>query len=70
MNLNNETQFCECCEAEIKPGRAVWLELNMNTGRYSDPKKTIVPAEESQGVFPFGRTCARKVLNPQTERKL
>ena len=59
--------FCECCEAELNPTHAMWLELNMTTGKWSDPNKTTIPADESQGVFPFGSTCARKQLKGTNE---
>ncbi len=36
----------------------VWLELNCLTGRYQAPG--TVPQRESQGLFPFGATCAKK----------
>lgn len=40
----------------------VYLELNAHTGQWSDPAITDVPTNESQGLFPFGEMCARRVL--------
>jgi len=53
---------CECCERELHPDRIVWLEYQQSTDRYVDPKKVKVPEDDSQGGFPFGTACARKVL--------
>lgn len=55
-------QLCECCERELQVDRITWLELDQRTDSYVDPKKVTVPEDESQGAFPFGSTCARKVL--------
>lgn len=52
-------QTCNSCGREIKPGREVWLELNTETGEYTDQP---VPEEHSQGAFVFGTDCAKKEL--------
>ena len=57
-----DREVCVCCERELKPGTEVWLELDIDTNRYSDPQKNPIPAERSQGSFPFGKTCAKKML--------
>jgi len=55
--------YCERCGAALDGHKAVWLELNMYTGLYSDPDSSKIPAEESQGVFSFGTDCAKVVLH-------
>ncbi len=52
--------YCERCGKILKPGEAVWLELNMLHGTWH--KLGSVPVDESQGCFPFGKDCARKTL--------
>ncbi len=52
---------CERCGQQLLPGREVWLELSTVTGRYYKPGN-IRPESNSQGVFSFGTTCARKQL--------
>lgn len=44
----------------------VWLELNTRTGQYAEPG--TVPANDSQGLFRFGRACARRQLAEQRDR--
>jgi hypothetical protein len=51
---------CERC-GKKHLGEFVFLELNQITGRYAAPG--TVPAPESQGLFRFGRACARRVLS-------
>lgn len=53
---------CEHCGEELHPNREVWLELDQRTNKYVDPNKVNVPTKYSQGGFPFGKACARKVL--------
>jgi hypothetical protein len=48
-----------CGELLDKP---VWLELNWTTNLYSDK---AVADHESQGMFPFGKACAKAVLMQQ-----
>jgi hypothetical protein len=48
---------CERC-GKKHLAEFVWLELNAVTGRYGEPGS--VPPNESQGLFPFGATCARR----------
>jgi hypothetical protein len=49
---------CACCGKSLK-GKAAWLELSFKTNKYYIDN--VVPQEESQGYFPFGLTCAKKV---------
>ena len=53
---------CERCHEHLLPDRIKWLELNSHTGRYSDPDRGRQPENESQGHFPFGLDCVKKVL--------
>jgi hypothetical protein len=54
---------CDRCGEELHPDRTVWLELNHRTGKYTTED---VPEEESQGCFPFGVACSKRVI---VERK-
>lgn len=51
---------CARCGRELEPGRLVWLELSTKTGRYTDPDRVRIPEDESQGLFPFGKDCAKE----------
>lgn len=51
---------CECCGRELNPAKTTYLHLNSSTGRYGVED---LPDIHSQGWFPFGWACARKVLN-------
>lgn len=52
-------RYCTCCKRPLK-GKVAWLELDQRTNTYHDHGG--VPADKSQGWFPFGLTCARKKL--------
>lgn len=52
-------RYCTCCERPLR-GKVAWLELDQRTNAYHD--RGGVPADKSQGWFPFGMTCARKML--------
>lgn len=50
---------CERCGEVLKQTQTVWLELSLTDGRYFN----VLPGgHESQGDFPFGKTCARLVV--------
>ena len=61
-----EPKYCMECERELNPNRIVWLELNMYSGNFHKEEGEI-PEEESQGWFPFGSDCAKKLLNENKE---
>lgn len=61
MENLNETNFCECCGRALNNKRIAELELNMVNGLYCVPG--TVPENESQGIFTFGKSCAKKILN-------
>jgi hypothetical protein len=54
--------YCECCGRALDPMRIKWLELNCRTGKWTDPDVAPLPAETSQGCFPFGIACAKARL--------
>lgn len=49
---------CTKCNEELDQAKAVWLDLNWRTGEY---RTTPWPEGESQGGFPFGSACAKRV---------
>lgn len=51
---------CERCGEKLNPKTMVELELDMRTSQYGLPGS--VPAQHSQGLFYFGRACAKHVL--------
>lgn len=51
---------CHCCDRPLKR-KARYLELNTHTGTYCDDGS--VPPNLSQGWFPFGLTCAKRLLS-------
>jgi hypothetical protein len=50
---------CERC-GKRHMSEWVYLELNAATGRYAEPGS--VPTNDSQGLFRFGRDCAKRAL--------
>ena len=58
-NWRTEEQECTCCGKFIKAGRSTWLEGENSTARYL--KEGTVASNDSQGLYPFGAGCARKV---------
>jgi hypothetical protein len=51
---------CTCCERDLSGHAFRWLELDRRTDTYHDLGG--VPADKSQGWFPFGLTCAKKLV--------
>ena len=56
LQPGNDT--CTCCDRKLN-GQVAWLELDQRDDTYHDHGG--VPPEKSQGWFPFGMTCARKI---------
>ena len=68
--LPESERFCTHCQKRLT-GRIVWLEADTRDflGMLRQDGKT--PPEFSQGWFPFGRTCAARLLeqSAQLERE-
>ena len=58
MQINND-EVCTCCGKKLKQQGSVWLECSFVTNKYYIDN--VVPQQDSQGYFPFGLTCAKKV---------
>lgn len=56
--MHPSERFCRCCEKPLAR-RIAWLEFDQRDNTFHDHGD--VPTEHSQGWFPFGLTCARKV---------
>jgi hypothetical protein len=52
-------ETCTRCHRPVEQEKAVWLELNTDSGLYEEPG--TVPPEDSQGGFAFGPDCAEVV---------
>jgi hypothetical protein len=66
MALNSEhfpslgtDESCTCCGRSLNHKKIAWLELDQRDDTYH--ARQDVPPEKSQGWFPFGQACARKV---------
>ena len=66
MQNGNGIDQCDCCGRTIKPGATVWLELDHRIGGYHDYDN--VPEAMSHGWFPFGPTCAGRLLRDAREK--
>lgn len=55
-------ELCNRCGKTLNEKKAVWLELNMNTGTWHASEADEVSTEDSQGEFVFGSACAKRVL--------
>jgi hypothetical protein len=58
--------YCTCCERDLSGHALRWLELDQRTNTYHDFRD--VPEDRSQGWFPFGLTCAKKLVK-QAQKK-
>jgi hypothetical protein len=58
------TEFsCEKCGKPLDPETLVWLELNCLTLEYAEPgAASWSETPQSQGCFPFGADCAKRLL--------
>jgi len=53
---------CKNCGRELNPKKIVWLELCLMDGKYYFvDKNNPMPSDESQGGFPFGTDCSKKI---------
>lgn len=53
-------KFCTKCDAPLNPKKTVWLELDQRNWTYHDFLGGV-PEEHSQGWFPFGSDCAKRL---------
>jgi hypothetical protein len=58
LSPENWPPHCSRCRKALTA--VVWLELSTLTGRYYEPG--LIADSSSQGLFPFGATCAREEL--------
>lgn len=54
-----DSNCCERCGKTIKPGKAVWLRLNVH-GFICTGEDANLSEKEDQGFFPFGPDCAKR----------
>ncbi len=60
QELSAAERYCTHCHKPLKRG-IVWLETDCRDG---SPHNGGVPVEHSQGWFPYGVTCAGKLVTP------
>lgn len=58
-DLSKDQRYCTCCERPLVR-KFAWLELDQRGYVYHDFGG--VPPSQSQGWFPFGMTCAKRLL--------
>ena len=59
---------CTNCERKLNPKKIVWLELCVEDNKfYFINKNNPMSSEVSQGSFPFGKDCAKKIGKNLTE---
>lgn len=65
-DLPEHERYCTCCERPLSAAHRM-LELDQRSQTYHDFND--VPADRSQGWFPFGLTCARKLVSMEASRR-
>jgi hypothetical protein len=55
-----DAYYCEHCNRKLNPNKMVWLEYNNLTNTHHAEGE--VPEEDSMGMYPFGVTCAKKII--------
>ena len=58
---------CSCCERDLAGHAIRMLELDQRTDTYHDFGD--VPEDSSQGWFPFGLICAKKLVAKEKNRR-
>lgn len=58
--LSSSERYCTCCQRDLSGHALRWLEFDQRTQTYHDLGN--VPADKSQGWFPFGLKCAKKLV--------
>jgi hypothetical protein len=67
-NLGPYKPTCECCGRELDLNTMTWLELNAQTLEYARPGTAPwSDGPASQGSFPYGQACARRILRDQAK---
>jgi hypothetical protein len=64
--VGNGFSECDCCGKPLAWGRTVWLEYDQRIEAFHD-YELGVPEAESLGLFPFGQSCATKLLREARE---
>lgn len=59
-------EFCTCCGQKLN-GKVRMLELDQRSDTYHDFGG--VPESQSQGWFPFGLSCAKKLVKTAKEAR-
>lgn len=67
VDLTAGERYCTCCKRDLSGHIVRMLELDQRTQTYHD--MADVPSDESQGWFPFGVTCARKLVAQEIKRR-
>lgn len=62
----DELTRCECCGKQLL-GRVRFLELDQRSQTFHDYHD--VPPNKSQGWFPFGLGCAKKLVKAEVRRR-
>lgn len=57
--LSEGERYCTCCKRDLSGHAFRWLELDQRDQTYHD--RGDVPPDKSQGWFPFGLQCAKKL---------
>jgi len=65
--LTEGERYCTCCKRDLSGHSVRMLELDQRTNTFHDFRD--VPEDSSQGWFPFGMTCARKLVAREIKRR-
>lgn len=65
--LSEGERYCTCCGRDLSGGAIRMLELDQRSDTYHDFGD--VPNDKSQGWFPFGLGCARKLIAKEHHRR-
>lgn len=66
-DLGEAERYCTCCERDLSGHAVRMLEMDQRSQTYHDIGD--VPEEASQGWFPFGLTCAKKLVAKEIKRR-
>ena len=65
-DLPANERYCTCCGRELSAAHRM-LEHDQRSDAYHDFRD--VPEDQSQGWFPFGLTCAQKLVDAEKVRR-